>query len=70
MNRKAGALCGCDPRLSCLKEVRLKRGKWETTWNLMARMTESAGPRRIEFLLPGNLIGVSRLVETIRGEFS
>jgi catechol 1,2-dioxygenase len=51
-----------------VKEVRLKREEWETAWSLMARMAESTGPKRNEFLLLGDLIGVSQLVETFGHE--
>ncbi len=48
-----------------VKEVGLKREEWETAWSLMAKMAENTGPRRNEFLLLGDLIGVSQLVETL-----
>jgi catechol 1,2-dioxygenase len=51
-----------------VKEIRLNREEWEATWSLMARMAESTGPDRNEFLLLGDLIGVSQLVETLGHE--
>jgi catechol 1,2-dioxygenase len=48
-----------------VKEVGLKREEWESAWSLMAEMAKATGPKRNEFLLLGDLIGISQLVELL-----
>src|SRR5208337_2926840 len=46
-----------------VKEVRLEEQEWEFAWDFMARMARFTGPERNEFLLLGDVIGISQLIE-------
>src|SRR5271165_1455056 len=51
-----------------VKEVRLGEQEWEFAWDFMARMARFTGPERNEFLLLGDVIGISQLIEVIDHE--
>ena len=51
-----------------VKEVRLEEQEWEFAWDFMARMARFTGPKRNEFLLLGDVIGISQLIEVIDHE--
>jgi hypothetical protein len=48
-----------------VKEVRLGEQEWEFAWDFMARMSRFTGPEHNEFLLLGDVIGISQLIEVI-----
>ena len=49
-----------------VKEVRLGEQEWEFAWDFMARMARFTGPERNEFLLLGDVIGISQLISEHR----
>jgi hypothetical protein len=49
-------------------ETKLTDQEWEFAWNLMGRM--AAVPDRNEFLLLGDVLGVSQLIETLNHAFT
>jgi catechol 1,2-dioxygenase len=46
-------------------EVRLSEREWEFAWDSMARMAQFSGAERNEFLLFGDVVGISQLIEVI-----
>jgi catechol 1,2-dioxygenase len=48
-----------------VKEVRLSESEWEFAWDFMARMAAVTGPERNEFLLFGDVVGLSQLIDVI-----
>jgi catechol 1,2-dioxygenase len=53
---------------ACVKELKVTDAEWEFAWDFMARMAAMTGPRRNEFLLFADVIGVSQLIETLNHE--
>ena len=63
-----------DPRLNliissliehlhgCVREIGLTDEEWEFAWDFMARMAAATTPKRNEFLLLADIIGVSQLI--------
>jgi len=49
-------------------ETKLTDQEWEFAWNFMGRM--AAVPDRNEFLLLGDVLGVSQLIETLNHAFT
>ena len=49
-----------------VKEVGLGEQEWEFAWDFMARMARFTGPQRNEFLLFGDVIGISQLISEYR----
>ncbi|MCX6956489.1 MAG: protocatechuate 3,4-dioxygenase, partial [Verrucomicrobia bacterium] len=69
-----------DPRLNfivavlikhlhaCVNEMKPTDEEWEFAWDYMRRMAAITGLERNEFLLFGDVIGVSQLIETLNHE--
>ncbi len=53
---------------ACIKEMKVTDEEWEFAWDFMRRMAEITGPERNEFLLFGDITGVSQLIETMNHE--
>ena len=53
---------------ACVKEMKPTDEEWEFAWDFMRRMAAITGPERNEFLLFGDVIGVSQLIETLNHE--
>ena len=53
---------------ACVKEMKPTDEEWEFAWDYMRRMAAITGPERNEFLLFGDVIGVSQLIETLNHE--
>jgi hypothetical protein len=49
---------------ACVKEMKPTDEEWEFAWDYMRRMAAITGLERNEFLLFGDIIGVSQLIET------
>lgn len=50
---------------TCVQEMQLTDEEWEFAWDYMRRMATITGLERNEFLLFGDVIGVSQLIETL-----
>jgi catechol 1,2-dioxygenase len=53
---------------ACVREMQVTDEEWEFAWDFMRRMAAITGPERNEFLLFGDVIGVSQLIETLNHE--
>ena len=53
---------------ACVKEMKPTDEEWEFAWDYMRRMAAITGLERNEFLLFGDIIGVSQLIETLNHE--
>ena len=53
---------------ACVNEMKPTDEEWEFAWDYMRRMAAITGPERNEFLLFGDVIGVSQLIETLNHE--
>jgi len=53
---------------ACVKEMKVTDDEYEFAWDFMGRMAAMTGPERNEFLLFGDVIGVSQLIETLNHE--
>jgi catechol 1,2-dioxygenase len=53
---------------ACVNEMQPTDEEWEFAWDYMRRMAAITGPERNEFLLFGDIIGVSQLIETLNHE--
>jgi catechol 1,2-dioxygenase len=53
---------------ACVIEMKPTDEEWEFAWDYMRRMAAITGPERNEFLLFGDVIGVSQLIETLNHE--
>ena len=53
---------------ACVKEMQPTDEEWEFAWDYMRRMAAITGLERNEFLLFGDVIGVSQLIETLNHE--
>ena len=53
---------------ACVKEMKPTDEEWEFAWDYMRRMAAITGLERNEFLLFGDVIGVSQLIETLNHE--
>ena len=53
---------------ACVQEMRPTDEEWEFAWDYMRRMAAITSPERNEFLLFGDVIGVSQLIETLNHE--
>ncbi len=53
---------------ACVKEMKVTDEEWEFAWEFMRRMAAITGPERNEFLLFGDVTGVSQLIETLNHE--
>jgi catechol 1,2-dioxygenase len=53
---------------ACVTEMKVTDEEWEFAWDFMRRMAAITGPERNEFLLFGDVIGVSQLIETLNHE--
>ncbi len=53
---------------ACIREMKPTDEEWEFAWDFMRRMAAITGLERNEFLLFGDIIGVSQLIETLNHE--
>jgi catechol 1,2-dioxygenase len=53
---------------ACVTEIKPTDEEWEFAWDYMRRMAAITGLERNEFLLLGDVIGVSQLIETLNHE--
>lgn len=53
---------------ACVNEMKVTDEEWEFAWDFMRRMAAITGPEGKEFLLFGDVIGVSQLIETLNHE--
>ena len=53
---------------ACVQEMQPTDEEWEFAWDYMRRMAAITGLERNEFLLFGDVIGVSQLIETLNHE--
>jgi catechol 1,2-dioxygenase len=53
---------------ACVREMKPTDEEGELAWDYMERMAAITGPERNEFLLLGDVIGVSQLIETLNHE--
>jgi catechol 1,2-dioxygenase len=53
---------------ACVKEIKPTDEEWEFAWDYMRRMAAITGLERNEFLLMGDVIGVSQLIEKLNHE--
>jgi catechol 1,2-dioxygenase len=53
---------------ACVREMKVTDEEWEFAWDYMRRMAAITGLERNEFLLFGDVIGVSQLIETLNHE--
>ena len=53
---------------ACVQEMQPTDEEWEFAWDYMRRMAAITGLERNEFLLFGDIIGVSQLIETLNHE--
>ncbi len=53
---------------ACVKEMKVTDDEWEFAWDFMRRMATITSLERNEFLLFGDVIGVSQLIEILNHE--